>query len=284
MKFSYIYFAFALCFGAFLLLSNANGAAEIQQEDRTRSPLSGNTSCQTCHNAGAFSPTISVEMLNGNGETIENYVPGETYTLKVSITPTDGTPQRYGFQAVGLMGNDNLNAGSFGTPPTGIQVITLEDRDYAEHSMPRSTDGIFEIEWQAPEAGSGPVRFYASGNAANGNGTSGGDGGVTLQTPLTLEEDAGPSSLFDTEALFSQINLSPNPANALLNLQINAEESGSFQMAIRSLDGRLLQQQMVNVANGEQMIPVDINALNAGLYLLQLTDGKRVSTRKFLKQ
>ncbi len=284
MKFSYIYFAFALCLGAFLLLSNANGAAEIQQEDRTFSPLSGNTSCQTCHNSGAFSPTIAVEMLDGDNIATTEYIPGETYTLRVNITPTTGTPQRYGFQAVALLGDDNLNAGTFGTPPSGIQVITLEERDYAEHSMPNTTDGNFEIEWQAPEAGSGTVRIYASGNAANGNGTSGGDGGVTLQNPLMLFEGTGPSAIAAPETLFTQMHLSPNPARETLTVQINSEETGNFQLAIRSVDGRLLQKQRLTVNAGDQLFPVEISTLQSGLYLLQLTDGQRVSTQKFVKE
>ncbi|GJM35519.1 MAG: hypothetical protein DHS20C18_45200 [Saprospiraceae bacterium] len=282
MKFSYIYSFFALCVGAFFLLNNALGAAEIQGEDRTRSPLSGNTSCQTCHNSGTFSPTIAVEILDGS-EMVSNYQPGKAYTLKVKITPTNGSPIRYGFQAVALMGDDNVNAGSFSTPPSGIQVITLNDRDYAEHSTPNTTDGNFEIEWVAPAAGSGPVRFYSSGNAANGNGTSGGDGGVTLQTPLTLEESVT-SGVFGTAALFVQMTVAPNPVQEQLTLSINNPASGNFQLAIRSLDGRLLQKRQMDIPAGQQNIPLDVSDLNSGLYLLQLTDGQNVSTRKFVKQ
>ena len=159
---------FSLLTITFLLMNNAAGPGEVQGKDRTGSPLSEGA-CNVCHNDGAFNPAVSVELLKDN-QPVDKYQPGETYNLKVTISPGQGDPPAFGFQAVALSGSNNDNAGSWGTPPTGIQTVTVDNRDYVEHSTPSSSNNSFEVEWTAPQAGTGEVRIYAAGNAVNLNG------------------------------------------------------------------------------------------------------------------
>ncbi len=280
MKFPLIYTFFALLTLGFFLVSNSSGPGAVQGQDRTGSPLS-NGACQICHASGAFAPTITAELLE-DGEPVSEYEAGKTYTLRVEVSPTEGSPTRYGFQAVALTGADDVNAGAFGTPGAGIQVTTLQDRDYAEHSVPNTANGAFEIEWTAPEAGTGDVRIYAAGVAANGANGSGGDGGVFLVNPVVLSE-----LLSDTrEALAGNatFDLLRNPVGEQLDLRLQTETAARYELRLFDLNGRLLQARNLDLLPGRQNLAVDMGAAPAGLYLVSLTDGRAVVTQRVLKR
>ena len=176
-----IYILFSVALATTLFMASSSGAGNVQQQDRTGGPLSSQF-CGLCHATGAFNPSINVQVLDGE-DAVSVYQPGQTYTLRVTITADEGAVG-YGFQAVALTGADNLQAGSF-TAAMGTQVVTLNDRDYVEHSQ-RSAANVFEVQWQAPTTGLDDVRFYAAGVAANGNGTSANDGAARLTEPVVL--------------------------------------------------------------------------------------------------
>lgn len=277
MKFKLIYTFFALIAAALLLTNNSSGPAAVQNLDRTGSPLSPGP-CQVCHNNGAFSPTLTLEVLD-NGAAVAAYEPGRTYTLRVQANAT-GNPAGYGFQAVALTGDDDLQAGVFSNPAQGIQITPLNGRQYAEHSM-RRTSNIFEVDWTAPEAGTGEVRFYSAVVAANGNGTSTADGAAFLTSPVALAE--GPASSAEENELFEAFTIFPNPVAARLNLRFQSRETGEYQLRIVNLQGQSLLERRIEVAAGEQVQGLEVSALPAGIYTVQLTDGRRVSSRKVIK-
>lgn len=277
MKLKIIYTLFVLVGTALLFLNNSGGAAEVQGVDRTGSPLSP-APCQACHSAGAFSSGIEVDMLD-NGTPTTTYEAGKTYTLRVKAT-NSGSPAGYGFQAVALKSDDS-QAGSFGTPPTGIQVTTLAGRDYAEQSS-RSNDSTFEIEWEAPEAGSGDVNIHAAVVVANGMAGSAGDGSAFLNTPVTLSEVI--SSTNDADGLLESITIFPNPVGDELQLLLNSKENADYQLLISNMQGQIVYSQRIGLTAGEQLNSIDVSQLAAGVYSLQLTDGLLRSTRALVKK
>ena len=67
----------------------------------------------------------------------------------------------------------------------------------------------------------------------------------------------------------------PNPVTDVLQVAVNSDEA-SYQLF--AIDGRLVQ-------NGRLEQPqIDVSALNSGVYLLQVTAGDRVQTKKFIKR
>jgi hypothetical protein len=133
--------------------------------------------CTNCHdtfenpNVGPGSVTIQ-----GNPAV---YEPGQSYTLSVTVRQA---VQRFGFQMTVIDSGGN-RAGTLEPlgPETQINSQTgLGGRQYIQHTQQGTvptTQGqrVWQIRWIAPSTDIGTVRFYAAGNAANGNGTNQGD-------------------------------------------------------------------------------------------------------------
>ena len=278
MKFRMIYTFFGLAAAGLLWTNNSSGPASVQGLDRTGSPLSPGP-CQTCHNSGAFSPSLALQVLD-NATPVEEYEPGKTYRLRVEAS-TSGNPAGYGFQAVALTGDANLQAGAFTNPGDGIKVTPLNGRQYAEHSM-RRTSNVFEVDWTAPEAGAGEVRFYSAIVAANGNSNQSGDGSVFLTNPVTLSE--GMVSSTGENGLFEAFSIFPNPVENRLQLHIQSREQGEYQLRVVGLTGQTILERRIELTSGRQLAEVDVSGLPDGVYTIQATDGKRMSSRRMVKQ
>ncbi len=280
MKFRFIYSFFVIAAGAYCFMGSATGAGVNQSVDLTGSPLGGGVFCSLCHNGGSFAPSIAVQVLD-NGSAVTNYEPGKTYTLRVAITAGAGSPSRYGFMAVALAGANNQGAGTFGTPPDGIRQTTISNRVYVEHNTP-SIGNTFEVEWTAPAAGTGNVRFYASGNATNNNNSSAGDNAVRLTTPVTLTEMT--TSSVPSTQLFEQVSAWPNPVDKELNIRMVSSSSGRFKMDVMDVQGSLMRSEEVLLSAGENNLKRNWSELASGVYFVRFSDGMAMTTLRILKQ
>lgn len=268
-----IYTLFFLLSCGFVFLAASSGAAEVQGADRTGGPLatSGEGSyCQMCHAAGAFNPSMTVEMLDGSTP-ITGYTPGQTYTMRVTVN-ADAGAQVYGFQAVALNGADNDQAGSF-TATAGNQVIPLNGRQYIEHSQ-RSQSNVFEVQWTAPASGIGDVRIYSASVAANNAAGSGGDGAARLNSPLVLSDI---TSTRDLPALATRLNAFPNPVVDQLNLQVDITERSDASLRIVNMLGQPVLQQNITLDPGTNNLSYDLSNLVAGQYFVDLSNQEAAS-------
>lgn len=280
MKIRILFSLFGLMLVAILFLNASQGAAEVQEQDRTMSPLSNSTSCATCHNSGSFSPSLNVQLLDGEMG-VTTYEPGKTYTLRVEIANAEAA-NVYGFQTVMLQGEADANAGTFGTPAAGIQVTPLAEHMYAEHSTP-SNSNIFMIDWTAPAEGLGDIRIYASGNAANDNGSISGDNGVFLASPVVLTQ-AGTSNSKDRILTFDAIRISPNPTYSGAMLNLENSQPGRYSLSLFNAVGQNILRKSLDLVQGAQSHWIDLSEQPKGLYFLQLSNGQQLLTRKILKQ
>lgn len=278
MKGKILYLLFGAAFCAVLFLNNSSGAGAAQQADRTGSPISAGI-CTDCHGGGNFNPSVSAQLLK-NGAAVTQYEPGEDYTFRVTIN-TSTAPARYGFMAVALRGS-NANAGKWDSPPAGTRLTTISSREYFEHSSPRTANS-FEIKWKAPTAGSGPVSFYAAGNAVNGTGSTDGDAAASLPQALVITEKAT-SSAFEVKTLDALINAYPNPVGDQLNLKMELQESGRYFLSIYDMNGKMLQRKTIQLQSGENQEVLNVENLAAGHYTVSLSDGERVKVQQIVKK
>jgi hypothetical protein len=168
---------FAVCASLLLLADDGNiGQRATAFSDgpppgHTGAP--GELTCTNCHfgvdNGGTFTITPPA-----------NYTPGQTYQIVVRHVNADNSRQRWGFQTTALT-SDTSPAGTFATLNGFTQIIGgAMLRDYVEHTVSGTFAGTtggaqWTFNWTAPPTNVGPITFYAAGNQANGDGTSGGD-------------------------------------------------------------------------------------------------------------
>ncbi len=154
--------------GFFLWLANSGNPPN----GRTGAPFDG--SCNNCHSGGGtLNGTVEV---TGLPDQIE---PSTTYPLTITLTPTGGNPVRAGYQLVVVDGN-NANAGDLATVNSQSGVEFSGGREYIEQRTPKTFTGgapvSWNFNWTSPATVSGnTVKFYYTGNFANGNGSSSGD-------------------------------------------------------------------------------------------------------------
>lgn len=157
-----------------------------------------------CHGGGSFNSSTTIKLLDSGSSEVTEYIPGETYTLQMTINHTGATG--FGIQSVALF-DDNSTAGAWATIGSTVKLSTLNSRTYGEQTS-TSSSNVFEFEWVAPVAGSGNVTFYANGVAANNNGGTSGDE-LAAGGSLAITEDV--SSIVDQVNEIS-FKLYPNPA------------------------------------------------------------------------
>jgi hypothetical protein len=155
------------------------------------------SNCTSCHSGNAIN--------NANGK-IEilglptGYVPGNSYPLTVRLTysladTTGASNPRWGFELTAVTQTDGMGIGTIQTPPPGAAPLypdslliktasggtfLTSNRQYLEQSsFAIRTDQPGPVEWPftwvAPPGDAGRIFFFASGNAANGNGSTSGD-------------------------------------------------------------------------------------------------------------
>ena len=157
----------------------ARASASGPSPSFTDAPAEGN--CTACHIGSTINSGEGDMQISGLPAA---YVAGQEIPITVSLS--DQSAVVYGFQLTGI-DSSGETVGSFALPgssPSRLQIVNNlvngSQRTYVEHTV----DGLIGTQfgsnswtfvWTAPAVSSGPVTFYAAGNAANGDGSPSGD-------------------------------------------------------------------------------------------------------------
>jgi hypothetical protein len=149
-------------------------------------PAAGNSAaentCVMCHTDYPLNPdSQGTIMLSG---VPARYTAGQTYRLTVEVRHPEA--RRWGFQLTAVAGADLHGAGDVNPLPGDLmtQRVTggVAGRIYIEHGAIGRATGVgktggfsWQFNWTAPSSGEGDVTFYGVFNAANGDGSNGGD-------------------------------------------------------------------------------------------------------------
>jgi len=212
------------------LMSNSSGVAHQQNKDRTGAPGSDNT-CQQCHAGGNYNPEINVYLslpLGGGTGGDSQYVPGAVHTLVVEMS-SNGSPAGYGVHGAVVLA-DGSDAGELVDQESNdcIWLDEVDGRSIFEQNDLCSS-GLFEVQWVAPPAGSGPVSVYVAAIAANGNSTSSGD--VFVGGQFDFEE--GVSNV-------DEVNAEPYSIISVGEGRLDVVSERAAECAVFSVDGRVL--------------------------------------------
>lgn len=273
----YVYLLFCLSLIAMITMSNRKGRATVSNVGSTGAPGDDATVCQSCHN-GPTTVAIQILLLD-QGDTIVSYEPNKTYQIHVRVNHVSGTvPKAHGFQMTLLNAEKNKNGNNLKdlvALSNNVQLVTPRNgRLYAEHKD-RSTTNLFEVQWKAPAAGSGPVTIYAGGTGVNANDTDSGDGGS--RSSLQVDEKL-PAASDDIST--DKLSVYPNPFAD--RFWIKGSEKNLHRIEILDLFGRNVH--TVKIVDSSKSI--DLNFLNDGIYFIKFLDSqnKQIQTQKLLKR
>ncbi|HEX2899883.1 MAG TPA: PKD domain-containing protein, partial [Bacteroidia bacterium] len=115
----------------------------------------------------------------------------------------------------------------------------------------------------------------------------------TYQVCLTVTNGCGPDSSCQTvvvnvvavqDALQNQLELWPNPAGNVLFVKMTLQAAGDLHLRIRDMAGRLTYAQEIPSATTDWTAQLDVSALAAGMYMLEIEGADLRVLRKFVKE
>jgi len=226
----------------------------------TGSPGDGRD-CTQCHGgtASAVLGWITSDIPDGG------YIPGETYTINISVT---GSGDK-GFEVSPQDASGNL-LGSITDGPNvhlvnGNKAITQDDATSANPAE-------WQFQWTAPETGTGDVTFY---------------GAFTVNKPVTklstyiAHEN---TSISIEEHADMQPAVYPNPAKDVINVSFHAEQAGKLSIDLVSMNGRsIVIYEDAQANKGAHQIKCLLPAgLQSGTYILRIHQNAEISNIKLI--
>lgn len=219
--------------------------------------------CTNCHGGTASQVLgwISSD-IPANG-----YVPGETYTINISVSGNgdkgfEVSPQTQEGDPLGT-----LIDGAGVHLVSGNKAVTHDDNSSANPAE-------WQFDWIAPVAGTGAVTFY---------------GAFTVNKPVTklctyiVQENTGVSIVENTNL---STRVYPNPVTDELKLFIESNTSGPLTIKLISMTGAVYE--LYNTAKysagaGEVLLPVAESA-KPGIYILRVEMSEEVSNTRIVIQ
>lgn len=101
---------------------------------------------------------------------------------------------------------------------------------------------------------------------------------------LRVEHSNLPNTLPSIEKEVFALDLYPNPAQEILNLRITSAQSGTAEYKIVDGRGNSNKVLLKGFIQGSNYTRLMISSLPAGIYILVVSDGKNITTSKFIKQ
>ena len=160
----------------YLTFSSYSGGPAFNSRNCTGAK-SSTTTCGGggCHGGTSTNTTVAIAVDSTGNVPVINYVPGMTYTIKITGTNSSNL-SKFGFQyvAVSGTGSSQLQAGTYSNLPSGVFSDPLNSLNFVEHgqTLTTATAGSYNLtfNWTAPAAGTGTVTMYCTLNAVDGNG------------------------------------------------------------------------------------------------------------------
>ena len=153
---------------------------------------------RTCNQSGCHNTfTLNEGRTSGLGDLVisglpEQYEPGKSYSVKVTITHTEGR-EAWGFQLAARAKQTGAQAGELKATDGNTQTLVEKGIQYIEHTLGGTNSEVFEFNWVAPGSPAGDVIIHAAGNAADGSLSP--DGDYIYSTSATIAAPTGSGAL-----------------------------------------------------------------------------------------
>lgn len=243
----------------------------------------GEGTCRDCHNSNALNAAGGSVSISSPDLSTNEYIGGQTYQINVTVERNGLGEFGFGFEA---LKPDGTNAGTLTSVNTNeTHILTGTVSGNVRNTMTHKTNsGInpntktFTFNWVAPPVATGPVTFYATGNAVNQSGNTSGD--FVYSTTLALQE-FNPSSIEILNNINSQLSTFPNPVNEDLTVTFHSPENGLYVLQLIQMNsGMIAYGENFMAAKGNNRLTLENKGWAAGIYLLKLSyRGKEISKK-----
>jgi hypothetical protein len=281
MKKIYFFFVCILVVAASLLLDNTNthSRSNGSPESASGSPSDGVTCAKSgCH---AGTATAQDNMITSNIPAA-GYIPGQTYTITVSISQAGIS--KFGF-SISPQNSSGAVLGSLVITNTAQTQLKNVGHQYVTHTTAGNAgtgSKTWSFDWIAPTVGTGAVPFYASVNAANGNGNTSGD---QIYTDVyTVEEDI-------TTGIQPNMNdvdfaVFPNPVEGnTAQVSFNANALSKSRIRIMSLNVTVVSEINYHAtSNGNQHAALSMENLAKGVYFVEVQNGLGTKMTRIIRR
>ena len=205
--------------------------------------------CAECHRSFALDSgdggvTVDAPAAFGPGETVRI-----TVTVDNRTAPAGGGAARQGFEAVVRDAATDALVGTVALVDAEATRFAGSDRAYVTHTAGGTARTSWAFDWTAPPAPTGPVRVYAAGNAANGDGGTSGDHVYTATAELAVASVA--TAPPPSAPTFDLSPPRPNPARGAARLAL----SGAGWASVRLVNGRGRTVRAVDAPGGAVVVP-----------------------------
>jgi hypothetical protein len=233
----------------------------------TGSPGDGNANCTQCHSG---TPNSVNDWITSDVPS-SGYVPGQTYTI--TTTGTHSGVGKFGFELTSEDESGNKVGSIVVTNDTETQLTNggLAITHTSQGNIPSGDTKSWSCDWIAPIDVDGPVTFFASINAADGNGTGTGD--VIYLTSTTITKDL---TFISDLASHENLWIYPNPSNGKFNLVL--PQSNDYKIAVYDLMGQIIKE--INTTKG--LTEIDLGKEKAGLYFIKIHGDDIMITRRLI--
>lgn len=233
---------------------------------KTGSPGDSGATCNQCHigNPNTASNWITSDIPQ------TGYLPGQTYTI--TATGSHVGVQRFGFE---LTAEDNAGGkvGTFAITNSTETKLTNNNMAVTHKSAGTTPSGntkTWSVNWTAPTNNAGEITFFASFNAANGNGSTSGD--VIYLSSLNVLPNT--TSVAEHSGDFE---IYPNPTQGNLNIVLpDASHGTSFE--VFNLNGQLIKSFPVSI--GKTSVNLDLPV--RGTYLVKMQNQGSTELKKLV--
>ena len=241
---------------------------------KTGSPGDNNDNCTFCHSDNDI---INNNNLISSDIPANGYVPGETYMLIIKASHTGS--KRIGFE-ITAENNISDKIGTFALINDELTKFT-NDSTAVTHTFKGTVanDSVsWQLNWQAPEPGSGDVTFYIAVNASNSDQSSSGDQ-VYLSNYHVIEE--GTTGEKQISFVEDKIRVYPNPVKNKINISV-IEPSVINNITLLNIFGKKVRSFKFD-RNVKSIIQIELDKINVGIYFIVLEIDNQIIVRKIYK-
>jgi hypothetical protein len=232
----------------------------------------GENTCAQCHsqapiNSGSGNLTIDLSSMMSNEYSVDS-------TYQVSVTVAQQGVSLFGFSIVALDADGN-SVGSF-TAGTDNHLESATIAGVSRQYLTHNTGGgastgshAFNFQWTSPSEDLGPITFYATGNAANGDQDDTGD---FIYSASSIVNPVQPNVINSTDKTLTSLVWNATAHR----VSLPASEMANATWTILDMNGRVVKLQMYQSF-------IEFNELAAGFYLVKCQTHRTTTEIKVIR-